>query len=739
MKRKRKTVISRNILSYFLSFLMIISAGSSVITTKTTAMAANAHTQQEAVDWAKAQLGKSLDYDNMYGAQCVDLIKYYYDYFGVANYAKGNGSDYRSNALPPGWTRIYGNYQPGDVAVWKANHVAIITSIDNVGFNAVNQNYSSQPFCTENWFNLNVVACAIRPNFSGAAADANVSYSNLHTTFVDTWNAGLYGEINNPSRQTVSEVGVQIWDSAGTLVVNHREGCGLNNSLIKQELNVVGEALPSGLRSGETYTWKMFAIVNGRTYESGTGQFTIADDQKPAISDIKVTDISSEGYTVSCTVTDNYRVERVQFPTWTDVNGQDDIQQDWGSNPKAAGTKNGNTYTFRVTVTEHNNESGIYHTHIYAWDKAGNQAMDIVPDTKVPKKSTEPEPTEMPVSTPAPSLAPTPTPSMAVPSVAPGTAVPSTQQPAITPEPDNAESSNYINSYIMDLTDTTAILKATIPLQYMTEWGVYFGKNPSALQKYFGNTPNCNITNMTYSFNQGILPNTTYYYYFYYSTGTKTVASKLYSFSTKKSGSNSSQDFDSVITTSLSDSEANFKANIPLHCTNSWGYYFGTDSNNMQKYVIEDNINKNITWMVFGQKNLMPNTTYYFYIYYVAEGRTVVSQLYAITTNSRKNTTPVVTAPKKVFLYSPYSNKKKTMYVEWRTDSDADGYQIQYAANKQFKSAKNVTITSWSTGSKKISKLRSKKKYYVRVRAYKNSAQGKVYGSWSAVKSCKVK
>ena len=63
----------------------------------------NGHTAQEALAWARAQVGKSLDYDGVYGAQCVDLIKYYYDFLGCASYARGNGCDYATNALPSGW------------------------------------------------------------------------------------------------------------------------------------------------------------------------------------------------------------------------------------------------------------------------------------------------------------------------------------------------------------------------------------------------------------------------------------------------------------------------------------------------------------------------------------------------------------------------------------------------------------------------------------------------------------
>ena len=47
--------------------------------------------------------------------------------------------------------------------------------------------------------------------------------------------------------------------------------------------------------------------------------------------------------------------------------------------------------------------------------------------------------------------------------------------------------------------------------------------------------------------------------------------------------------------------------------------------------------------------------------------------------------------------------------IDWINDEEADGYQIQYATDKKFKSAKNITITSWLTESKRISKLKSKK------------------------------
>ena len=95
----------------------------------------------------------------------------------------------------------------------------------------------------------------------------------------------------------------------------------------------------------------------------------------PEISDVRITEIDGNGYTVVCTVTDNMEVDRVQFPTWTEKDGQDDLLLEWWTNPLATGTKNGNTYSFRVKDSDHNYERGMYHTHIYAYDSSGNRSV----------------------------------------------------------------------------------------------------------------------------------------------------------------------------------------------------------------------------------------------------------------------------------------------------------------------------------------------------------------------------
>lgn len=55
-----------------------------------TSAKATSKTSDEAIAWVKSQCGKSIDYDDVYGAQCVDLIKAYYAYLGVSP-VTGNG------------------------------------------------------------------------------------------------------------------------------------------------------------------------------------------------------------------------------------------------------------------------------------------------------------------------------------------------------------------------------------------------------------------------------------------------------------------------------------------------------------------------------------------------------------------------------------------------------------------------------------------------------------------------
>ena len=111
----------------------------------------------------------------------------------------------------------------------------------------------------------------------------------------------------------------------------------------------------------------------------------------------------------------------------------------------------------------------------------------------------------------------------------------------------------------------------------------------------------------------------------------------------------------------------------------------------------------------------------------------------AATTEATK---PAVKPVKKVTVKKQTAKVKagkKKLTVTWKKDKNVSGYQIKIATKKNFKGAKTYTVKSYKTYKKVIKKLKAKKKYFVKVRAYKTVGKSKVYGAYSAVRSCKVK
>lgn len=104
------------------------------------------------------------------------------------------------------------------------------------------------------------------------------------------------------------------------------------------------------------------------------------------------------------------------------------------------------------------------------------------------------------------------------------------------------------------------------------------------------------------------------------------------------------------------------------------------------------------------------------------------------TTKNTRTVKPKKTSIKKL------SKGKKKFTVTWAKVSGVKGYQIQYSSDKKFKkNNKSVTVTKQKTTKATVKKLKSKKKYYVRVRTYKTVNGKKIYSSWSKVKSVKTK
>lgn len=96
-----------------------------------------------------------------------------------------------------------------------------------------------------------------------------------------------------------------------------------------------------------------------------------------------------------------------------------------------------------------------------------------------------------------------------------------------------------------------------------------------------------------------------------------------------------------------------------------------------------------------------------------------------------------VNTPKKVKIKLAKSKKKKKITYKWKK-VNCTGYQYQWSTSKKFK--KNYLTKTTKNTSVTIKTSKSKKTYYVRVRAYVKHPNGKkYYGKWSTVKKVKVK
>ena len=299
--------MKKRVLSLLLVMLMVVS-----LVPMSALAATNGHTANEAIGWVQSQVGKALDYDGVYGAQCVDLIKYYYDYLGCASYARGNGSDYATNALPSGWTRLKGA-QPrlGDILVYTGGynnygHVAIYES-DYVSYH---QNFNGKQYvvratCKYNALN-NPYWGVIRPDFGGSAPVSAASWEGPSATNITESNAYLSGKVNFSQTMNTTQVGVRIYDSSNTRIALKDEYVNYNTTYVNIWYDVTGE-LGIYLKSGQSYKFQFYTISNGKEYWSPIISFATAHTHNYASKVVQPT-CTAQGYTMhTCSCGNSYK------------------------------------------------------------------------------------------------------------------------------------------------------------------------------------------------------------------------------------------------------------------------------------------------------------------------------------------------------------------------------------------------------------------------------------------------
>ncbi len=155
-------------------------------------------------------------------------------------------------------------------------------------------------------------------------------------------------------------------------------------------------------------------------------------------------------------------------------------------------------------------------------------------------------------------------------------------------------------------------------------------------------------------------------------------------------------------------------------------YVYNSETKKYEKYADTKRTVINI-------KNRKSGTKYKFRVkaYTVVGGKTYYSDSYKSIT--------AITKPSEVKLKSIATKDRGEVTVRWKKTGGADGYSIIYAGNKSFKSSVKIAVGSGESTARSVKKLKSGKKYYFKVRAYKSLNGKKVYGPYSAVKNITVK
>lgn len=105
---------------------------------------------------------------------------------------------------------------------------------------------------------------------------------------------------------------------------------------------------------------------------------------------------------------------------------------------------------------------------------------------------------------------------------------------------------------------------------------------------------------------------------------------------------------------------------------------------------------------------------------------------------SKKFTYKII--PKGTSLKKLTAGKKLFTATWYKQQTETTGYELQYSTSSSFKSrSKIININKNTTISTSAQKLIAKKKYYVRIRTYKNVNGKKIYSDWSTAKNVTTK
>lgn len=201
------------------------------------------------------------------------------------------------------------------------------------------------------------------------------------------------------------------------------------------------------------------------------------------------------------------------------------------------------------------------------------------------------------------------------------------------------------------------------------------------------------------------------------------------------------------------------KGNSSIGNTNSFAYMWQYSDSQIDKNVILMTDAQNLTVklskssVTYNGKAQKPSVAVY-----NQSGQKIHSNYYTVTYSSNtkpgkanvtvnfngiffgSKTASFIIKPQKPTQNKLKSKAKKQLNISWKKDKNVSGYEIKYSTSSKFttKTTKTVKAGKNSSGVT-VKKLKSRKKYYVKLRSYKTINGKKYYSSYSSTKNIKVK
>ena len=201
----------------------------------------------------------------------------------------------------------------------------------------------------------------------------DVSFFNVNASDLQDTSGRLSSDIQTTTGSRIQSVGVYLGKSENQMqkISEPAEGT------VKKIFYEVGTGKWCGpLSAGTKYFYQFYVQINDLEFKSDVFSFNtagISDTEKPVIKNVRVAEVTTDGFTVYCTVADDRMVSKLTFAVWNEKEGKEKLVSGGPTNHN--GYAKEKEYQHRVNVIDHDfTYDAAYYMMITAEDEAGNTA-----------------------------------------------------------------------------------------------------------------------------------------------------------------------------------------------------------------------------------------------------------------------------------------------------------------------------------------------------------------------------